>query len=286
MSTGPMSTMPTSTSLMPARLLVNGVAPANPAEAIAVNDRGLNYGDGLFETALLRKGAVRFLQSHLHRLRDGCERLGIAWPGDEQLTLEIAGVSEAADEGVLKIIVTRGAGGRGYRPSSSVQATRIVALYPLPEHSTESTFTVRWCALRLSRNAMLAGMKHLNRLEQVLAQREWSDEAIGEGLMLDTEGELVCGTASNVFIVRNGVLLTPDLRFCGVRGVMRSQVLRMAAELRLQFNEEPLWPHDVESATEIFVTNAVRGIRAVTALESLRWDVGPVAQRLIRELDR
>lgn len=286
MATGLMSTEPNPTSLMPARVLVNGVAPANPAQAIAVNDRGLNYGDGLFETALLRQGSVRFMQSHLHRLHDGCERLGIAWPGDEQLTLEIASVSEAADEGVLKIIVTRGAGGRGYRPSSFAQSTRIVALYQLPTRGIDSTLTARWCAFRLSRNAMLAGMKHLNRLEQVLAQREWIDEAIGEGLMLDTEGELICGTASNVFIVRNGVLLTPDLRFCGVRGVMRSQVLRMAAELGIPTSEEPLWPHDVESATEIFVTNAVRGIRAVVALESLRWDIGPIAQRLIRELDR
>lgn len=274
------------TSPMPARLLVNGVAPDDPAQAISVNDRGLNYGDGLFETALLRQGSVRFLQAHLHRLRNGCERLGIPWPGDEQLTMEIAGVSEAVDEGVLKIIVTRGAGGRGYRPSPSTQPTRIVALYPLPAHSVDSTLTVRWCVFRLSRNPMLAGMKHLNRLEQVLAQREWTDEAIGEGLMLDTEGELICGTASNVFVVRSGVLLTPDVRFCGVRGVMRSQVLRMAAELGIPTSEEPLWPHDLDNATEMFVTNAVRGIRPVIALESLRWDVGSIAQRLIRELDR
>lgn len=276
---------PTSTGPMPTRLLVNGVAPADPAQAIAINDRGLNYGDGLFETALLRRGLIRFLKSHLQRLHDGCERLGIAWPGHEQLVTEIVSVCEAADEGVLKIIITRGADGRGYRPSAAMQSTRIVVLYPLPEHSSDAGLTARWCDLRLSRNAMLAGMKHLNRLEQVLAQREWSDEAIGEGLMLDTEGELVCGTASNVFVVRNGALLTPDLRFCGVRGVMRSQVLRVAGELRLQTSEEPLWPHDLESATEVFVTNAVRGIRPVTLLESLRWKIGPIARQLIRELD-
>lgn len=270
---------------MSPRLLVNGVAPADPAQAIAINDRGLNYGDGLFETALLRGGSVQFLQSHLRRLDDGCERLGITYPGDEQLTAEIAKVSEAADHGILKIIVTRGAGGRGYRPATDAQSTRIVALYPLPAHNSEATITARWCDLRLSRNAMLAGMKHLNRLEQVLAQREWSDAAIGEGLMLDTEGELVCGTASNVFVVRNGVLLTPDLRFCGVRGVMRSQVLRMAGELGLQSSEEPLWPHDLESATEVFVTNAVRGIRSIRALQSLRWDAGLIAQRLARGLE-
>lgn len=272
-------------SQMSPNVLVNGVAPADPARAIAIDDRGLNYGDGLFETALLRKGSVRFLRSHLQRLQDGCERLGINYPGDERLTAEIARISEAADQGVLKIIVTRGTGGRGYRPPAEAQSTRIIALYPPPAHGNEATLTARWCDLRLSRNAMLAGIKHLNRLEQVLAQRECSDATIGEGLMLDTEGELVCGTASNVFVVRNGVLLTPDLRFCGVRGVMRSQVLRMAGELGLQSSEEPLWPHDLESATEVFVTNAVRGIRSITALESLRWNAGPIAQRLTRELD-
>jgi 4-amino-4-deoxychorismate lyase len=123
-------------------------------------------------------------------------------------------------------------------------------------------------------------MKHLNRLEQVLAQMEWNDPAIAEGLMLDTEGELVCGTSSNVFVVRDGVVTTPDLRFCGVAGVMRAKVLEAAAQLGIPSSEEPLWPHDVETASEVFVTNAVRGVRSVRALEALHWDGASVAQRL------
>jgi len=257
--------------------LVNGIAPADATQAIAADDRGLSYGDGLFETMLLRNGTVRFLSSHLLRLQSGCRRLGIDYP-ETVLAADIAQISATAGEGVLKIILTRGTGGRGYRPVENAQSTRIVSLHPMPAATT--TITARWCELRLSRNPALAGMKHLNRLEQVLAQREWNDEQVGEGLMLDTEGELVGGTASNVFIVRQGVLLTPDLRFCGVRGVMREQVRKAAAKLGLQSSEEPLWPHDLDTASEVFVTNAVRGIRSVTALDEHHWSAGPIAQRL------
>ncbi len=98
--------------------------------------------------------------------------------------------------------------------------------------------------------------------------------------MLDTEGELVSGTASNVFLVREGMLVTPDLRFCGVLGIMRAEVLRAASELGIAVSEEPLWPHDVEAASEVFITNSVRGIRSVSELGALSWTGAPVADRL------
>jgi UPF0755 protein len=184
------------------KLLINGVAPSDPSHALAVNDRGLSYGDGLFETALVLNGEVRFLEAHLARLTTDCRRLGIAPPEKDKLSAEIRTLTQGESRAVLKIIVTRGASGRGYRPGASVEPTRIVALYPAPEPSTERV-VVRWCSMPLGRNPRLAGMKHLNRLEQVLAQMEWNDPAVAEGLMLDTEGELVCATSSNVFIVRH-----------------------------------------------------------------------------------
>jgi 4-amino-4-deoxychorismate lyase len=253
-------------------ILVNGITPKNLTHALPANDRGFHYGDGLFETALLDQGVVRYLDAHLERLQAGCGRLGITPPDRDQLRAEIGSVTSKLRSGVLKIVLSRGvAKTRGYRPEQAPTATRVVALYAAPEAS-EGAIEVRWCETRLGRNARLAGIKHLNRLEQVLAQAEWHDPGVGEGLMLDTEGELVCGTASNVFIVRNGTLFTPDLRFCGVRGVMRAQVLRAASESGMSVSEEPLWPTDVEAAEELFVTNAVRGIRSVRALGSLRWD--------------
>lgn len=266
-------------------VLVNGHAPANPGEAVAADDRGLAYGDGLFETTVLRDGAVRFLASHLARLQEGCRRLRIPYPGDESLTSDIRNLAGTEREGVIKIIVTRGSGGRGYRPAENARAIRIVSLHPLPAMPDSAGIAARWCETRLSRNPALAGMKHLNRLEQVLAQLEWNDADTGEGLMLDTEGELVCATASNVFLGRHEALFTPDLRYCGVRGVMRGEVLRAATHLGIGVSEEPLWPRDLEDATEVFVTNAVRGIRPVLALEGLRWEAGSLARRIAAALE-
>lgn len=267
-----------------AAVWVNGQAVADAARAVAHDDRGLNYGDGLFETALLRDGEVRFLAAHLQRLRESCERLGIDYPGEAELATDIRGVCGAERDGVVKLVVTRGTAARGYRALANARATRIVSLHPAPAADPNPTLIVRWCDFRLSRNMALAGMKHLNRLENVLAQSEWNDASIGEGLLLDTEGELVSATAGNIFIGRHETLFTPDLRYSGVRGVMRAQVLRAAAEMGMGVSEEPLWPRDLDDATELFITNAVRGIRCVTALESLQWSPGPLARKLCAAL--
>lgn len=260
-------------------MLVNG----QPSHQIPADDRGFQYGDGLFETALLVNGRVRFLDDHCQRLFSGCVRLGITPPDQQTLLHEIAQVTADADRGVLKIIVTRGAGGRGYRPSGVMSSNRVVALHPF-KPAPHSGLRLRWCDIRLGRNARLAGIKHLNRLEQVLAQSEWREGDADEGLMLDTEGEVVCATSANVFVVRDGALVTPDLRFCGVQGVMRARVIKAAAKLNLVASEEPLWPHDLETASEVFITNAVRGIRSVASLDSLQWNESDVAARLANAL--
>lgn len=270
---------------MTAAVLVNGISPADPLHALAVEDRGFQYGDGVFESALVTQGRVRLLEQHLRRLALGCERLGIPAPDQAALRSDVQRLSGSAERAVLKIVVSRGIGPRSYRPSRRAQSTRVVALYPAPLPPPTTRLAVRWCEMRFGRNARLAGIKHLNRLEQVLAQAEWHDDAIVEGLMLDTEGELVSCTSNNVFLVREGVLVTPDLRFCGVLGLMRAEVLRAAKELGIAVSEEPLWPHDVEAASEVFITNAVRGVRSVTELGSLRWNAAPVADRLRAALD-
>jgi 4-amino-4-deoxychorismate lyase len=270
---------------MTAAVLVNGMSPRDPLNAIGVEDRGLQYGDGVFESALLARGRARFLEQHLRRLALGCECLGIVAPDPALLRSDVQRLSGSAERAVLKIVVTRGIGPRSYRPSPRSKTTRIVALYPAPAPPPATRLALRWCETRLGRNARLAGIKHLNRLEQVLAQAEWDDETIVDGLMLDTEGELVSGTASNVFLVREGMLVTPDLRFCGVLGIMRAEVLRAARELGIAVSEEPLWPQDVEAASEVFITNSIRGIRSVTELGAMRWASAPVADRLRRALE-
>jgi 4-amino-4-deoxychorismate lyase len=267
--------------------LINGHPVGDLNRVFALDDRGLHYGDGLFETALLIDGRVRFLGAHLDRLLHGCEVLGIHAPERSVFADEIDRVTHDLRSGVLKIIVTRGAGKRGYRPSANHEATRAVVLYPdnVDRSKTElRRIRLRWCGIRLGRNVQLAGLKHLNRLENVLAQSEWNDPSIEEGLMLDTEGEIVCGTATNVFAVKENVLITPDLRFCGVRGIFRAQVLKAARELGITAEEAPLWPQDLEAATEVFVTNAVHGIRSVFALDEQHWDEPVIASQLAKSL--
>jgi len=262
--------------------LINGSLLDDASHALSVFDRGLHYGDGLFETMLFKSGQVRFLAAHLKRLQLGCERLKVPAPTEEVLRADLAAVTGKHEQGIVKLIVTRGTGARGYRPDPRQSPTRIVLLYPPPEITHE--IAVRWCTTRLARNPPLAGIKHLNRLEQVLAQAEWGDATIAEGLMLDTEGEVISGTASNVFIVSDGVLATPDLRFSGVRGIMRDWVLATARDWGLEVNEGALRVDEVRNASEIFLTNAVRGIRPVTSLEGEQWPVGSVALRLIEAL--
>jgi 4-amino-4-deoxychorismate lyase len=260
--------------------LINGVECSDDLHAIDLRDRGLNYGDGLFETMLVKRGRVRLLDAHLARLFQGCERLGISQPDESSLRGEIERVCASAVSGVIKLILTRGIGGRGYRASIDSSPTRLLTFHELPPDLNDTKIAVRWCDMRLSRNPVLAGMKHLNRLEQVLAQREWDNAAIAEGLMLDSEGELVCATSANVFLVRGSELVTSDLRYCGVRGVMRDAVMRLARMLGISVTEEPLWPEDLDTASEVFVTNAVRGIRSVISLEQRTWPAGPIARSL------
>jgi 4-amino-4-deoxychorismate lyase len=263
----------------PIAVWVNGESVADSKSALDVMDRGLNYGDGLFETMLLRSGAIRFLDAHLARLRLGCERLRMTCP-ERVLLEEIAQIASTTQDGILKIVVTRGSAGRGYRPDPNSHGTRILSLHASPASNPVTGLRLRWCEMRLSRNERLAGLKHLNRLEQVLAQSEWQPEDADEALMLDTAGEVVCATSANLFVVRQGALITPDLRYCGVEGVMRSQVLRAAEALKISVSVEPIWPDDLAESNEVFITNAVRGIRSVASLGEIIWTSTTVAERL------
>ncbi|HTE42776.1 MAG TPA: aminodeoxychorismate lyase [Steroidobacteraceae bacterium] len=266
---------------------INGDMTASAS--LAIEDRGLHYGDGLFETMLVRQRSVVALEVHLQRLADGCSRLGIAPPRAATLKLEIdallRNVNKHASDTVqvCKLIVTR-QGSRGYRGVLGAEGNRLLLLYSHQPAIGPESLTIRWCLTRLARNPALAGMKHLNRLEQILAQQEWQEGDFAEGLMLDMEDELICATAANVFAVIDGVLTTPDLRNSGVRGTMRTRVLNAAQLLDMTSQEGALRSTDLAKASEVFLTNAVRGIRPVVKLDSYRWEVGPLTRKLARAL--
>ncbi len=269
-------------NLSGARVRVNG----RPSGQVDVLDRGLQYGDGLFETMAILGGRPRLLAAHLERLLRGCERLGIGPVGEAALREDIAAVSGPADA-VVKLIVTRGGAGRGYRPPPGCAPTRIAAGFDVEPGTfvtVRSGLRARTCRTRLGRNPALAGLKHLCRLEQVIARSEWQDDAVDEGLMLDETGHVVCGTQSNLFVAKAGRLLTPGVAQAGVEGVMRRTVLEWAGSAGIDVAVQDLDLSDLDGADELFVTNALWGARAVIELDGRPLDCGEVATRFMQWL--
>jgi 4-amino-4-deoxychorismate lyase len=258
-----------------ARILVDGQA----RDQVSVLDRGLGYGDGLFETIRFVGSGAPLWPRHMQRLEEGCRRLGLPMPGPTVLLAEAREVSHGLDPAVVRITLTRGVGARGYRPPVGPQSTRIVAAFDAPPHDETAQadgIRVRLCATRLAHQPLLAGLKHLNRLEQVLARAEWDDPAIAEGLLCDADGHAISATAANLFAVFAGTLATPALDRCGVAGVARAEVLAA-------------WPHaqvraialeELRQADELFLSSSVRGILPVRELDGRTLAVGPVTRAL------
>lgn len=268
-------------SIFKSLCLVNGVAQ----DTIAVADRGLQYGDGLFETMKVVNGQAEFLQQHLSRLQAGCQRLAISGLDRVLLEEEVARCCDGQDIAVLKIIITRGVGGRGYRSTGMSTPTRILRLSEAPNYKEQQQgIHVRMCVQRLSINPALAGIKHLNRLEQVLARREWDDASIFEGLMQNIDGHVIEGVMSNLFIVSQGCLITPDLTRSGVCGILRAVVLHMAARLNIEVSIKNVSLAEILAADEVFMCNSLMGIVPVTAIDKNVFALGALTQRLMNEL--
>ncbi len=263
-------------------VLINGAAEA----AITVYNRGLHYGDGLFETMRVQNGTVPLWSRHYQRLAQDCVRLGITAPEENVLVRELNEVVGQHTAGIVKLIVTAGATTRGYARSGE-ETCRMLLFYPpqeQPDQDRSQGVRVRFCDIRLSRNPRLAGIKHLNRLEYVLARNEWQDTEIVEGLLLDTSDNVIEATTANVFLVGADGLLTPDLEFAGVRGIMRQIVLEAAEHFDLSARECNLSRMDVLQADGVFLTNSVVGILPVRQIEDRTWDLHPLISKLMNKL--
>jgi 4-amino-4-deoxychorismate lyase len=244
--------------------LING----REAGRIDPLDRGLHYGDGLFETLAIRAGAARFLDWHLERLAAGAHRLGIAPPEQSLLRAEIAAAAPP-DLGVVKLIITRGVGERGYRPPVRTLPTRIVMGLPYPAYPISAWTTgvrLRWCQTRLGSNPALAGIKHLNRLEQVLARAEWQDRLTDEGLMMDERDHAIGGTQTNLLARFGDRWVTPALGRCGVAGVMRRAFMHWSEERGEPVIERDLPAAELVTASALLLTNALIGAWPVREL--------------------
>lgn len=256
-------------------------------DGVPPDDRGLAYGDGLFETIAAPDGRLRHFDRHYARLSSSCERLGFAPPTREQIEADIACLAPTDDSYVIKLIVTRGSGGRGYRPPANTVPRRLAGRFPWPEYPEEryrSGVRTIWCRTELGENPALAGLKHLCRLEQVLAQQEVAAAGAEEGLMQSVSGHAIAGTMSNLFAVVNSQLLTPKIDRCGVAGVMRGVIIDAARSSGIEVVEVDLAPGMLEKADEVFLSNAVFGIWPVCVLENVAFSVGALTQSLMRQL--
>jgi len=239
-------------------MLVNG----EPSQCISIEDRGLLYGDGLFETILCDQGNPVLVDLHMQRLLNGCVRLHLPTPDESQLRQEIESVA-AGEDCVIKVIITRGVRARGYRfDHNDLTASRIIYKSPCPQIPDEyylKGIQLGVSEFRLADNKLLAGLKHLNRLEQVMACYEWPQDC-AEILMLNNQEQIIEGTMSNVFIHTDDGWKTPILEYSGINGVMRQWLLMHAIDLNFQCTEANLTLKDLQQARSLFVCNSVIGI--------------------------
>ena len=251
---------------------------------VPFDDRGLAYGDGLFETVLVRDGVPLLWSRHKARLRRGCAVLDIACPAEVELDALLEGAGSGLK--VLKLILTRGSGGRGYGVPEEARPRLRWQLADFTAHSQrwEKGVRVRLCRLKLGVQPTLAGLKHLNRLENVLARNEWSDPEVAEGLLCDSRDNLIEATAMNLFWQRQGRLETPRLDTSGVAGTLRAALMQ-----RLPITEVAAGVEVLEKAECVWLGNSVQGLWPVVHLDTsdgarqCSWELGANHRSLQRE---
>ncbi len=231
------------------------------SETISALDRGIQFGQNVFETISIFEGELLLLNAHLERLNKGCKRLQI--PVDLKRTQEeIINIAKQFDKAILRLTMTMGPGERGYQNPTKPNANRIVSIsdYPTLDSSYWSSgITLGLSTVELANQPLLAGLKHGNRLEQVMARQQWQ-EGWQEALMLDSNKNVIEGTQSNVFIVSGEQLITPDLNQCGIAGVMREFILQNAHKCAFEPQIMRLSVDDVKQADEVFLSNSVIGL--------------------------
>ena len=267
-------------------ILING----ENKQQLDVLDRATQYGDGLFETIALINGKFLLWNLHIQRLKKSAYRLGLPLPKIDLLFNEAEQLKNQTNQkkAVLKIIISRGQGGRGYAVPNPPNVTRILSLHPYPNYPQEwrtKGIQAEISPIQLGLNPLLAGMKHLNRLEQVLARSDWHNPHIAEKVMLDINQNVIEGTQSNLFIITNQQLYTPLLNNSGVEGVMKQYVVQQMTELGIHCTEKNLKINDLIHADGLFFTNSVMGYWVVKQFENKHYLATPLLDDLFRTID-
>ena len=252
-------------------MLINGVE-SNQIDAM---DRGLAYGDGLFSTIKVQYGEVQLWAYHLQRLQLGTEKLYFPVIDWSQLTQEVTDVAQSiADlkESVIKIIITRGSGGRGYSAEGCESPLRIISTSAYPEfyHQWQQQgIKLIQCESQLASNKQLAGLKTLNRLEQVLIKQELQRKQALEGIVCDNQGYVIETCSANLFIYLDNEWKTPKLDSSGVAGVMRRHIMTLALKAGINIIEEQIHIDRMSQAQAICLSNALMGIVPVNQYQHI-----------------
>jgi len=251
--------------------LVNGVQQ----NYIDIENRGLAYGDGLFTTAKIQNGHIQYFTAHIERLLSGCKKLGIAPPSREELINELSTVAKNYSLAVLKVMITACSGGRGYARAKRNEHDLIIMVHDFPKHYDAQASTGIKLGIskqQLGVNPMLAGLKHLNRLEQVLLRQELTSRADDDLLVTNINNEVIEATSANVFLFLRGKLHTPDINQSGVNGIMRQAILQRYPETIVK----PFTLAELTKVEAMFICNCVMGVMPVATFNGRDLTMSPV----------
>ncbi len=285
---------------MSGHVWVNGIAEAD----ISAFDRGLAYGDGLFATMRFTKNeryskqGILFLDAHLARLTQSAARLGFSWqPSQELLSLiEQVGQAYIAEQSnqktrcdaCIKLLLTRGVGGRGYQPANDVQVTEVLSVHDIPAHYSQwqvNGISLQTSLVKLSRQPRLAGMKHLNRLEQVLIRSGELEQGFDDWLVLDAEDNVIESSMANIFFIQGHSVVTPCLSHSGVAGVMREQLIYWFTQSGFNLDCRELHHDELAQFDHAIIANSLFGVVGINRIDEYYFDASELPQRILTELN-
>ena len=243
--------------------------------SLPANDRAVQFGDGCFTTARIKDGSVRFLAQHLGRLQQACEKLLIPFAQWSVLESEMQQLAVAHQQAVLKVMITRGSGGRGYSAANCQHPTRLLSVSAYPSFYPqwrEQGISLALSPIRLGINPHLAGIKHLNRLEQVLIRTHLEQMQAQEALVLDSDGWLTECCAANLFWRKGSQVFTPYMDKSGVNGTMRQHIIACLADSPWQVTQVRERPESLAQADELLICNALMPVVPVNQAQLWRFE--------------
>jgi len=258
---------------------------------INIKDRAVQYGDGVFETIAVKKNSLEFWNEHYKRLKKGCKVLKIKCPSKLLLKKEINKFLRKVKKKkfILKIIISRGEGGRGYNPPKNMKPTRIFGIYDWPNYSEKNYkkgIELGVCKTRISKQPVLSQIKHLNKLEQIIARSEWQSKKISESIMLDFDENVIEGTMSNIFGVKKNIFYTPILKNSGIEGVMKGVVIKLLKRKKKKFKEKKIQLKELLKFEEVFICNSIFGIWPVVKILRKKFVIGDKTKEIINILSK